>query len=169
MGNKKLGRPTDQRLAVLRNQVSFLLWNGQLETTVAKAKSVRSAAEKLLTLAINTYTDTIKVEKDVVNAKGVKSKRKVLIDGPQKLAARRRIMAKVYDLHEVKSKEESKAQFTARTKHINHPLVEKIFNELAPKYAKRAKELGQGGGYTRIMKLGNRRGDDAAMALVELV
>lgn len=165
----KLGRQTDQRLAILRNQVSVLLWNGRLETTVAKAKSVRSAAEKIITLAMNTYLDTQKVEKEVVNSKGVKVTKKVLIDGPQKLAARRAIMGKVYDLHEIKTKEETKRAFTARTKNINHPLVEKIFNELAPRYAKRAKELGQGGGYTRILRLGNRLGDDAEMAIIELV
>ena len=59
---KKLGRPTEQRLAVLRNQASYLLWNGKLETTVEKAKSLRSYAEKLLTLAINTYEDVIETE-----------------------------------------------------------------------------------------------------------
>ena len=58
MANSKLGRPTKERLAVLRNQVSYLLWNEKLETTLAKAKSVRSQAEKLITLAINTYEDT---------------------------------------------------------------------------------------------------------------
>ena len=166
---KQLGRRTDQRLAILRNQVSVLLWNGRIETTLAKAKAVRSAAEKIITLAMNTYLDTLKVEKEVVNAKGVKVTKKVLIDGPTKLAARRAIMGKVYHLEEVKTKEETKRAFTARTKNINHPLIEKIFNELAPKYAKRAKELKQGGGYTRILKLGNRRGDDAAIAILELV
>ena len=166
---KKLGRATDQRLAVLWNQVSMLLWNGRLETTTAKAKSVRSSAERILTRAINTYTDVIKVSKEVTNAKGVKVQKQILIDGPKKLAARRYIMARVYDLHEVKTKEESKKSFTARTKNINHPLIEKIFNELAPKYAKRAKELGVGGGYTRILKMGNRRGDNAEMAIIELV
>ncbi|MCL2587126.1 MAG: 50S ribosomal protein L17 [Firmicutes bacterium] len=169
MKPKKLGRPTDQRLAILRNQVSVLLWNGRLETTVTRAKSVRSAAEKILTQAIRTYMDTQKVDKEVVNSKGVKVTKKVLVDGPQKLAARRSIMGKVYDLHEVKTKEETKRAFTARTKNINHPLIEKIFNELAPRYAKRAKELGQGGGYTRILRLGNRRGDDAEIAIIELV
>ena len=169
MKPKKLGRPTDQRLAIIRNQVSHLLWNGRIETTLAKAKSVRSAAEKVLTLAINTFTDTMKVEKEVINAKGVKAVRKVLIDGPVKLDARRKIMGKVYDLHEIKTKEESKKSFERRTKNINHPLIEKIFNELAPRYAKRAKELGQGGGYTRILKLGTRKGDDAEMAIIELV
>lgn len=165
----KLGRPTDQRMAVLRNQVSFLLWNGRIETTVAKAKAVRSAAERILTIAINSYEDTLKVEKEITNSKGVKVKKNVLVDGPKKLNARRTIMGKVYDLHEIKSKEETKKNFVKRTKNINHPLVEKIFNELAPRYARRAKEVGQGGGYTRILKTGARRGDDADMAIVELV
>jgi len=169
MKPKKLGRPTDQRYAMLRNQASNLLWNGRIETTLAKAKSTRAFTERILTLAINSYTDTQKVEKEVVNAKGVKVKKSVMQDGPKKLAARRKIMAKVYDLHEVKTKEESKKAFTKRTAHINHPLVEKIFNELAPRYAKRAKELGTGGGYTRIMKLGARKGDNAEMAIIELV
>jgi len=169
MKPKKLGRPTDQRDAILRNLASVLLWNGRVETTVTRAKSVRSVAEKILTKAINTYQDTLKVEKEVVNSKGVKVTKKVLVDGPKKLAARRAIMSKVYDLHEVKTKEETKRAFTARTKDINHPLIEKIFNELAPKYAKRAKELKVGGGYTRILKLGNRRGDDAEVAIIELV
>jgi len=69
---KKLGRPTKQRLAVMRNQASSLLWYGKLETTIQKAKSLKSYVEKLLTLAINTYEDTITVEKEVTNAKGEK-------------------------------------------------------------------------------------------------
>jgi len=165
----KLGRPTDQRMAVIKNQASYLIWNGRIETTVAKAKAVKSYAEKILTLAINSYTDTLKVEKEVINAKGVKTTKKVLIDGPQKLDARRKIMSKVVDLHEVKTKEESKKSFDRRTKNINHPLIEKIFNELAPRYAKRAKELGSFGGYTRILKMGARKGDNAEMAIIELV
>jgi large subunit ribosomal protein L17 len=152
-----------------RNQVSYLLWNGSLETTHAKAKEAARAAERILTIAINAYEDTVKAEKEIMNAKGVKQKRVVLVDGPKKLAARRRMMAKLYDLHEVKTKAETKKSFVERTKNINHPLIEKIFNELAPKYAKRAKEVGQGGGYTRIMRLAPRRGDNAELALVELV
>jgi len=167
--NKKLGRATDQRLAIIRNQVSQLLWSERIETTFAYARATARAAERILTLAINSYKDTVKVEKEVINNKGVKVKKTVLQDGPQKLNARRKIMAKVYDLFEVKTKEESKRAFERRTKNINHPLVEKIFNELAPRYEKRAKESGQGGGYTRVLKLGPRRGDNAEMAIVELV
>ena len=152
-----------------RNQITYLLWNGSLETTFGRAKDVARGAEKILTIAINTYEDVVKVEKEVMNAKGVKQKRMVLSDGPNKLAARRRIMGKVYDLHEIRTKAETKRAFTKRTKDINHPLIEKIFNELAPKYAKRKEEVGQGGGYTRVMRLGARRGDNAEMALIELV
>jgi large subunit ribosomal protein L17 len=78
-------------------------------------------------------------------------------------------MALVYDLQEIKTKKESKKSFDKRTKHINHPIIEKIFNELAPKYAKRIKDLGQGGGYTRVLRTGVRTGDDAETAIVELV
>ena len=166
---KKLGRPTKERLAVLRNQVSYLLWHDRIETTTEKAKAVRSAAERILTLAINSYTDTVKVVKEVKNEKGQTVQKEFVNDGPKKLAARRKIMAYCYDLQEVKDDKESKANFKARTKDVNHPLVEKIFNVLAPKYAKRAEELGQGGGYTRVIKTRNRRGDNAELAIVELI
>jgi len=169
MSIAKLGRRTDQRLQVIRNQVSQLLWNGRIETTIGYAKSTGREAEKIITMAINAYQDMVKVEKDVMNSKGVIVKKTVLQDGPKKLAARRRIMAKVYDLFEIRTKDETKRAFEKRTKNINHPLIEKIFNELAPRYAKRAKEVGQGGGYTRVLKLGVRKGDDAEMAMVELV
>lgn len=169
MGNTKLGRPTTERLAVIRNQVSQLLWNGRIETTFAYAKATQREAEKIITIAIGAYLDTVKVDKDVVNSKGIKVKKTVMQDGEKKLVARRKIMARVYDLFEVRSKDENKRSFEKRTAHINHPLIEKIFNELAPKYAKRAKEVGQGGGYTRVLKLGARRGDNAEMAFVELV
>ena len=169
MANSKIGRPTKERTALLRNQVSYLLWNEKLETTLAKAKAVRSVAEKFITLAINSYEDTVKVVKTVTNEKGVKVKQEFINDGPKKLNARRKMMAYLYDLQEVKGEKESKAAFRAKTKDINHPLIEKMFNVYAPKYAARAKELGQGGGYTRITKLGERRGDNAEKALVELV
>ena len=166
---KKLGRPTDERMAILRNQASNLLWYGKLETTIERAKAVRSYTEKLLTLAINSYEDVVKVEKEVVGAKGSKATQSVLNDGPKKLAARRKLAAKLYDLQEQRAPKEAKADFVKRTMDIKHPLIEKIFNIYAPKYAKRAEELGQKGGYTRIVKLGARRGDNAEMAIVQLV
>lgn len=169
MANAKLNRPTKERLSLLRNQASDLLWNGKVTTTSAKAKSLRSYVEKILTLAINSYEDTVKVIKNDVDSKGVTVKREVINDGPTKLAARRLIMAKLFDRQEVRQDKESKASFVERTKDINHPLIEKIFNVYAPKYAQRNKENGQGGGYTRVLKMEMRRGDAAQMCIVELV
>lgn len=169
MANDKLGRPTKERMAVMRNQVSYLLWNGKLETTVAKAKSVASKTEKMLTLAINSYEDTVKVKKTIKDSKGKMTEVEVINDGTKKLAARRKIMSFLYDLQEVKGAKESKAAFRERTRGINHPLVEKIFNVYEPKYAERAKEVGNFGGYTRVIKLGARKGDAAEMAIVELI
>ncbi len=166
---RKLGRPSDQRGALLRNQVSELLWNGKIETTYARAKEVARIAEKLLTKAINTYTDTVKKIETRKNDKGQEIKVELINDGPKKLAARRAIMASVYDLQEQRKEKESKANFVARTENIRHPLIEKIFNEYAPKYAQRGKELGTMGGYTRVIKLGTRRGDSAESAIIELV
>jgi len=169
MANNKLGRPSKERNALLRNQVSYLLWNGKLETTLAKAKSVAAQAEKILTLAINSYKDTVTVKKDIKDEKGVKIATSVVNDGVKKLNSRRKIMSYVYDIQEQRKDKEPLANFEARTKDINHPLVEKIFNVYAPKYAERAEKLGQGGGYTRIVKLGMRRGDATEMAVVELI
>ena len=169
MANEKLGRPSKEKTALLRNLVSDLLWNGRVETTLAKAKSVRSKAEKILTLAINSYEDVVKVPKQIKGEKGVKVKTTVSNDGPKKLNARRQIMAYLFDRQEQRKPKETKAAFEARTAGINHPLLEKIFNVYAPKYAARIKEVGQGGGYTRVIKLGARRGDSAEMAVVELI
>ena len=77
-------------------------------------------------------------------------------------------MALTYDLQEQRG-QETIAEFKARTAGVQHPLVEKIFNEIAPKYAQRAEELKQRGGYTRIYRLGERRGDAAETAIIELV
>lgn len=169
MANDKLGRPSKEKNALLRNQVSYLLWNGKLETTLAKAKSVQRVAEKLITAAINSYTDTVKVEKEIKDSKGVKVKTEVLNDGPKKLQARRKLMSYLYDIQEQRGEKETKAAFNARIEGINHPIIEKVFNVYAPKYAERAKTLGQGGGYTRIIKLGQRRGDAAETAIIELI
>ena len=166
---RKLNRPTDERLAILRSLATNLLWYGKIETTLERAKEVRTYAEKLLTKAINTYEDVVKVMKDTVDAKGVKSQKEVVNDGAKKLAARRDIMSKLYDIQEIRAEKESKADFVKRTQDIKHPLIEKIFNVYAPKYAKRKETLGNGGGYTRIVKLGTRNGDNAEMAIIELV
>lgn len=85
MANDKLGLPTKERNALLRNQVSNLLWYGKIETTLAKAKSVRSKAEKILTLAINSYDDTVKAVKTITDSKGAKVKQEVINDGPKDL------------------------------------------------------------------------------------
>ena len=165
---RKLNRPTDQRVAVMRSLATNLLWYGKIETTLEKAKELRSYAEKILTKAINTYEDVVKVNKTVVN-NGVKSEKEVVNDGAKKLAARRDIMSKLYDIQEQRAEKESKADFIKRTEDIKHPLIEKIFNVYAPKYAKRKEDNGIGGGYTRIVKLGTRNGDNAEMAIIELV
>lgn len=169
MANAKLGRPSKEKNSMLRGLVSDLLWYGKVETTVARAKSVRSQAEKLLTLAINSYEDIAKVSKEIKDEKGVKVKKTVSNDGPKKLQARRAIMSYLMDRQEQRKPKESVEAFDARTKDINHPLLEKIFNVYAPKYAARIKELGQAGGYTRVIKMGQRRGDAAEMAVVELI
>ena len=166
---KRLGRPSKERNAITRNQATDLLWTGKITTSEAKAKALRSYVEKILTKAINTYEDTVKVQKTFVDEKGAKVVKDVLNDGAKKLAARRWIMSKLYVKQELRQKGESKEAFVARTEKIKNPLIEKIFNVYAPKYAARAKELGQGGGYTRITKLGARKGDAAEMAMIELI
>ena len=167
--NAKINRPTKERLSLIRNQASSLLWEGKLVTTSARAKTLQSYTEKVLTLAINSYTDTVKVVKTEVDNKGVKVKREVLNDGPKKLDARRKIMAKLFDRQETRQPKEAKSSFVERTKDIYHPLIEKIFNVYAPKYAARNQEKGQAGGYTRVLKTEVRRGDNAQLCLVELV
>ena len=165
----KLGRTTEQRLAILRNQASQLLWYGKLETTAARAKELQPYVEKLITKAINTYEDVVEIEVIAKDKKGKEVKTTGYKDGPKKLAARRAIMAKTYDLQEIKPFNEKKSDFKKRTGRIQHPLMEKLFNEIAPKYAQRKEELGQGGGYTRIYLLGQRRGDASETAIIELV
>ncbi|MBR5439149.1 MAG: 50S ribosomal protein L17 [Clostridia bacterium] len=164
-----MGLTSKQRKAVLRNQASNLLWYGKIEVTAGHVQSLRSYVEKIITLAVNTYADTVETTVTTKDAKGKEVKKKVIKDGVKKLNARRKIMGLVYDLQFTKEAKESKAEFRARVKGINHPLIEKIFNEIAPKYAERKEELGQGGGYTRKYLKGERRGDAAEVAIVELV
>ena len=167
--NRKLGKRTDQRVELVYSQAAQLLWNGRIETTVERAKEVRKVAEKMITLAINSYQDTVKVTKTKLNQKNEMIEVEFTNDGPTKLNARRRLMAMLPDLQEQKIAKESKETFRERTADINHPLIEKIFGEYAPKYDKSAEEKGQKGGYTRIIKTGNRRGDDASTCILELV
>ena len=170
---RKLGRTADARMAMLRTQASELLWYGEISTTVDRAKSVRSLAEKYITIAMRAYKDDVKVTKTITetNAKRerVKSTVEVTNDGPKKLAARRRLMAELVDLKEIKGEKESKSAYKARIKDVKHPLIEKMFKEYAPKYDARKEELGQGGGYTRIIKTGVRRGDAAETCVLKLI
>ena len=165
----KLGRTAEQRKALLRNQASELLWHGKITTTKAKAKELKSYVEKIITKAIKVYDDNVEIEVKKTDKKGKEITEKSVKDSAKKLAARRLIMAKLYDLQEVKPFSEKKSDFKARTGDVQHPLMEKLFNEIAPKNAQRGVELGQGGGYTRIYLLGQRRGDGAEEAIIELV
>ncbi len=166
---RKLGVNATQRLALIKNQASALLWNGRIETTEARAKEVASYVAKIITLAVNTYEDTVETAVTVTDAKGKEVTKTLVKDGVKKLNARRKIMTLVNDLQEVQGYKETKADFKKRTKAIKYPLIEKIFDEYAPKYAARKEEKGQGGGYTRIYKLGFRKGDAAEVAIIELV
>ena len=159
----KLGRTAQQR------EASELLWHGKITTTAAKAKQLQPYVEKIITKAISVYDDNIEYEVTTTDKKGKEVTVKSVKDSPKKLAVRRRLMGKLYDLQEVKPFNEKKKDFKARTGDIKHPLMEKLFNEIAPKYAQRKEELGQGGGYTRIYLLGARRGDAAEEAIIELV
>ncbi len=165
----KLGRTAKERMALLRNQASQLIWYGKIQVTLAQAKELQPYVEKIITKAVNTFDDNIETEIVKKDEKGKEVTVKVVKDGVKKLAARRAIMAKTYDLQEIKTFSESKTAYKARTKDVKHPLTEKLFNELAPKYAQRAEESKQGGGYTRIYKLGERRGDAAETAIIELI
>ena len=165
----KLGKTAEQRLAILRNQASELLWYGKITTTQARAKELQPYVEKIITKAIKVYDDNVESEVVTTDKKGKEVKSKSIKDSPKKLATRRAIMAKLRDLQEIKAFNEKKSDYKRRTADIKHPLMEKLFNEIAPKYAQRADELGQGGGYTRIYLLGSRRGDGAEEAIIELV
>lgn len=169
MAINKLSRASAQRKALLRNQVSALIWYGKIETTKARAQEVRKIAEKLITKSIRQYDNTVTVTKSVKDANGNVVSQDFVNDSAEKLAVRRQLMEYLYDIPEAKLDKESKYKYAQRTKDNKHPIIEKMFREIAPKYDKRAKELGQGGGYTRIVKMGPRRGDAAEMVILELV
>lgn len=176
-GYRKLGRPTDQRMALIRNQVTALLYHGKIVTTEAKAKEVRKVAEGLIAMAIrekDNYEEvTVKTKvtrrdkdgkpiKEVVDGKKVKLydevEKTIKKDKPSRLHARRQMLKVLYPVKEVP---QERAGRKRNTKQINLP--EKLFTEIAPKYADR------NGGYTRIVKIGQRKGDGALEVLLELV
>jgi large subunit ribosomal protein L17 len=169
MAQRKLGRTADQRKALIRNQVTNLIWYGRIETTEARAKEVRRAAERLITLAVNEYDHTVEVAKKTHNEKGQLTTLSVTNDLPNKLAARRIMLSYLYELKDVRKKDEDKADYKERTDGVKYPVVEKLFREYGPKFRKRNDEKKCAGGYTRIYKLGPRRGDAAEMCLIEIL
>lgn len=174
---RKLGRTSSQRKAMLRGLVTELLYHGRITTTVTRAKEVRRIAEKLITLAVrekdnfDTVTVTVKVPKKTADGKRVKTvvdgkkvtefeevTKTIKKDQPSRLHARRQIMQVLYNVTET-PKDGVKAR--SLTKKVD--LCAKMFDEFGPKYEKR------NGGYTRIIKMGPRKGDAAEMAIIELV
>lgn len=169
MGTRKLGRNSSQRRAMLRGLATDLLWYGRITTTEARAKELRGIVDSLLTLAINNYDKTVKVTKEIKGKDGVMNSVEFENDAPEKLNARRKIMAYVYDKQEEKQAKETRTEYAERTKDVKHPLVEKMFREYGPKYRARNEEKNCAGGYTRIIKLGPRRGDGAEEVIIELI
>lgn len=165
---RKLNKPSDQRIALLRSLVTALIWKGRIETTEARAKEVRKFAEKYITMAVRECENTVDVTRTIKDKEGTK-KITFTNDAPSKLAARRKMLTFLYNVKEDKKDKESKYNYRQRTKDNKYPIIEKLFRELGPKYKARKEETGQGGGYTRIIKKGPRRGDAAEIVIIELV
>ncbi len=174
---RKLGKKSDQRKALLRNQVTQLIYHGKIRTTEARAKEVRKIAEKLITMAVKEKDNfeevkvTAKVarkDKDGKRMKNVVDGKKVTLydeiektvkkDLPSRLHARREMLKVLYPVVEVPTEAAGKK---AATKKVD--LTDKLFTELGAKYA------GRNGGYTRIVKIGERKGDGALEVFLELV
>ena len=176
-GYRKLSRTSAQRKALIRSQVTSLLYNGKIVTTEAKAKEIRKVAEGLIALAVkekdNFEEVTVQAKVPVKDAEGKRVKevvdgkkvtkfetvdKKIKKDLPSRLHARRQMLKVLYDVTEVPT---AAAGRKKNTKKVD--LVDKLFSEYGPKYADR------NGGYTRIVKIGQRKGDAAMEVLLELV
>ena len=174
---RKLGRTSDQRKALLRNQVTNLLYYGKIRTTETKAKEVRKIAESMIALAVRekdnfemvTVTTKVPVKdasgkrvKEVVDGKKVtkyeEKEKEIKKDLPSRLHARRQMLKVFYPITEVPESNKGRKK---NTKQVD--MVAKMFDEIAPKYENRS------GGYTRIIKIGERKGDGAMEVILELV
>ena len=174
---RKLGRTSDQRKALLRNQVTSLIYNGKIMTTEAKAKEIQKIVEGVIAKAVKEKDnyELVKVQakvavkdkdgkrvKEVVDGKKVTKyetvEKEIKKDLPSRVHARRQIMKAIYSVTEVPAAAAGKKK---GTKEVD--LVAKLFDEIAPKYVDRK------GGYTRIIKIGQRKGDAAMEVVLELV
>ena len=176
-GYRKLGRTSSQRKALLRNQVTSLLYHGKIVTTEAKAKEIRRIAEHMIAMAVrekdNYETVTVKAkvaqkDKDGKRVKEVVDGKKVTVfdtvdkeikrEKPSRLHARRQMNKMLYGITEIPDTTAGRRKGTKKV-----DVASKLFDEIAPKYADRK------GGYTRIVKIGPRKGDAAMEVVIELV
>lgn len=178
-GYRKLSRTSSQRKALLRNQVTNLLYHGRIVTTEAKAKEIRKIAEKLIAMGIrecnnyDTVTVTAKVARKDKDGRRVKEvvdgkrqtvydevEKEIKKDQPSRLHARRQMQKVLYKVTEVPAEIKGRKRGTKTV-----DVASKVLDELGPKYAER----NGNGGYTRIVKIGPRKGDAAMEVLIELV
>ena len=156
---RKLGRTTDQRKALLRNQVTALIWHGKIVTTEAKAKEVQKIVEGLIALAVKEKDnfETVKVNAKVAKKDKDGKRVKEVVDGKK---------VTVYETVEKEIKKDAPSKLHARRQMLKVLYTDetnKLFDEIAPKYVNR------NGGYTRIVKIGQRKGDGALEVVLELV
>jgi len=175
--NRKLGKTTDIRLAMLRTLVTDLILHGKIETTEARAKEVKAMADSIIALAVKEKDNFEEVEvmakvakkdangkrvKEIVDGKKVtvyeEKKKTIKKDKPSRLNARRKILSELYTVTEVPKDGKKKRSLSKKV-----DMAAKLFDEIAPKYADRK------GGYTRIIKIGMRKGDGAPEVIIELV
>ena len=178
-GYRKLSRTSSQRKALLRNQVTNLLYHGRIVTTEAKAKEIRKIAEKLIAMGLrecnnyDTVTVTAKVARKDKDGRRVKEvvdgkkktvydevEKEIKKDQPSRLHARRQMQKVLYKVTEVPADIKGRKKGTKTV-----DVASKVLDELGPKYAER----NGNGGYTRIVKIGPRKGDAAMEVLIELV